>query len=193
MEEAASLRARFHDVELVISCGDMPAPYLEYIVEILNVPLFFVRGNHDLDYGEGRPGGDNLHKRVVEYRGLVFAGLEGSARYNQGDVQYTQTEMAFMFYQMTPELLMRQARGQMIDVFVTHSPPWGIHDIPTDKAHQGFKPFLRMIQWFRPRYMVHGHVDVLDNRKTTVTKVGACQVININPVRVLTIDPLSQP
>jgi len=38
---------RFGDVELVLSCGDLPYYYLEYIVSMLNVPLLYVHGNHD--------------------------------------------------------------------------------------------------------------------------------------------------
>ncbi len=30
---------RFSDVDLIISCGDLPHYYLEYIVSMLNVPL----------------------------------------------------------------------------------------------------------------------------------------------------------
>ncbi|MGW8250128.1 MAG: hypothetical protein ACWGO1_05765, partial [Anaerolineales bacterium] len=41
------IRKRFPDVELVIGCGDLPYYYLEYIISSLNVPLFYVRGNHD--------------------------------------------------------------------------------------------------------------------------------------------------
>src|ERR671919_2603436 len=40
--------------DLVISCGDLPYDYLEYIVTILSVPLLFVPGNHDPDI-KGRP------------------------------------------------------------------------------------------------------------------------------------------
>ena len=39
--------SRFPEVELVISCGDLDYLYLEYVVSMLNVPLFYVRGNHD--------------------------------------------------------------------------------------------------------------------------------------------------
>jgi len=31
----------------VLSCGDLPPYYLEFLVTVLDVPLFDVRGNHD--------------------------------------------------------------------------------------------------------------------------------------------------
>ena len=32
---------------LILACGDLPYYYLEYIVGLLDVPLFYVHGNHD--------------------------------------------------------------------------------------------------------------------------------------------------
>jgi len=100
MESAAHLRRRYHDVDLVVSCGDLPAAYLEFITSVLNVPLFYVRGNHDTGYSECPPGGENLHERIVTYRGLTFVGLEGSIRYNDSPIQYTNAEMSLMVLKM---------------------------------------------------------------------------------------------
>src|SRR5215204_5278653 len=36
-------------VEAVISCGDLPFDYLEYIITFLGVPVYYVLGNHDPD------------------------------------------------------------------------------------------------------------------------------------------------
>ena len=42
-----SLVEKFGGVDMVLSCGDLPYYYLEYIVSLLNVPLLYVHGNHD--------------------------------------------------------------------------------------------------------------------------------------------------
>ena len=42
------------DVDLVVSCGDLPFDYLEFILTTLSVPLIFVPGNHDPEL-RGRP------------------------------------------------------------------------------------------------------------------------------------------
>jgi len=39
-----TVRDRFADVDLVVSCGDLPAAYLEYVVTLLNKPLVYVPG-----------------------------------------------------------------------------------------------------------------------------------------------------
>ena len=79
-----SLVQRCADVDFVISCGDLPMHYLEYVTSMLNVPCFYVRGNHDLyEISESGAlktepqGWTNLDMRRVKFRGLTIAGLEG--------------------------------------------------------------------------------------------------------------------
>src|SRR3990167_3866988 len=42
-----AIRDRYGDVDLVAGCGDVPYFYLEFIVTMLNAPLYYVPGNHD--------------------------------------------------------------------------------------------------------------------------------------------------
>ena len=190
LESAVNLRRRYNDIQLIVSCGDMPASYLEFITTVLNIPLFYVRGNHDERYEEKPPGGENLHRRVIEHQGLTFAGLEGSMKYRNGVAQYTDMEMDWMVTQMGVGLgLRRWQQGHGIDVLVTHSPPFGIHD-KSDLAHRGFKGLLRFMDWYRPRYMLHGHVHTWDRRDTVTTCYNDTCVMNINPFTVLEIEPL---
>ncbi|MCS7072280.1 MAG: metallophosphoesterase family protein [Anaerolinea sp.] len=188
MENAAHLRRRYHDVELVVSCGDLSAAYLEFITSVLNVPLFYVRGNHDTAYDERPPGGENLHQRIVTYRGLTFVGLEGSIRYNNSPIQYTDSEMLMMVMKLAIPMNMRKLQyGRGCDILVTHSPPKGIHDMP-DRPHNGLSALLRFMEWYRPRYLLHGHVHTWDRRVQTTTQYLDTTVININPVTLLEVD-----
>ncbi len=41
------IKDKYADVDLVLGCGDLPYYYLEYIVTLLDVPLYYVPGNHD--------------------------------------------------------------------------------------------------------------------------------------------------
>lgn len=189
MESAVNLRRHYSDIELIVSCGDMPAVYLEFITSILNVPLFYVRGNHDERYDESPPGGDNLHQKLLVYKGLSFYGLEGSIRYNKSPIQYTESQMSLMVTEAYPMMQYNRLRRGGLDFFVTHSPAYGIHDAD-DPPHRGFKSMLRFLNWYKPRYMVHGHVHTWDRRKTTQTTYESTEILNINPVTVLDIEPL---
>ncbi|MEP7287307.1 MAG: metallophosphoesterase [Chloroflexota bacterium] len=188
IEDQNNLRRTYGDAEMVISCGDMPMPYLDLIISTLNVPLYFVRGNHDHQYTEGQPGGDNLDGHVKRFKGLTFAGLEGSPRYNDEAVQYSESQMFLKVLAFAPRLLLRRLRlGYGLDVMVTHAPPRDIHDLP-DQTHRGFRSLRLLMNWYRPRYLIHGHVDVWDNRRPTRTRFMETEVININPVKMLTIE-----
>lgn len=191
MSNLPYLRRTYTGVDFVISCGDLPAAYIELVTSVLSVPLFYVRGNHDQSYDQRPPGGEDLHRKFVRYRGLRMAGLEGCLRYNNGSIQYTESEMFLNVIQLAPGMLLRRLlRGSGVDVMVTHASPRGIHD-REDRPHQGFRSFNLLLRLYRPRYLIHGHIDIYDRRDTTWTEAWSTQVVNINPVRLLEIETLS--
>jgi len=188
LQDTKFLRREYSDVEAIISCGDMPAAYLEFIVTTLNVPLLYVRGNHDLEYKADYPGGDNLHGKVMRYKGLTFAGLEGSPRYNNEPIQYSESQMRWMVLGLAPALLWYWLRFRHgIDVMITHASPRDIHDLP-DRTHRGFRSLRLLMNLYKPRYLLHGHVDTWDRRRPTVTQYAGTEVINVNPMKVLTLE-----
>ena len=177
---------RFKDAELLVSCGDLPYFYLEFMISMLDRPLYFVRGNHAHEVeittaGERRApwGAVDLHRKVVRTDGgLLLAGIEGCNRYNNGPYQYTQSEMWQMVFELTPALLYNRIRyGRFLDIFVSHAPPWHIHDMD-DPTHQGIKAFRWLIQVFQPRYHLHGHIHVYRKDVVRQTQVGKTTVIN---------------
>jgi Icc-related predicted phosphoesterase len=189
LENADNLANVYGAAEILISCGDLPAHYLEYITSTMNLPLLYVRGNHDLYYKPEYPGGENLHGKVFNFRGFTFAGLEGCIRYNDEALQYSDTQMLFMVLGLAPKVLFHRLRtGRNIDIMVTHSPPRDIHDLP-DRAHRGFKALRLLIRLYRPHYLIHGHVDTYDSRRPTRTQFAGTEIININPVKLLTVEP----
>lgn len=191
LENAANLRRRYHDIDCIVSCGDMPSAYLDYISTILGKPLLYVRGNHDEQYDEKPPGGINLHENFVEFAGITFIGLEGCIKYNNGTIQYTQGDMRAKVIRLAPRLRWRRWRkGYGVDIFVAHSPPRGIHDIEDDYPHRGFDSFINFMDWYHPRYLLHGHVHTWDRRKATETQYKDTLIKNINPYMLLEVIPL---
>jgi Icc-related predicted phosphoesterase len=189
---SAQIRERFGDVNMVLSCGDLPYSYLEYVVSMLNVPCFYVHGNHDRpEYTSRgdvltRPGGwVNLDGRTVTARGIILGGLEGSMRYKpRAPFQYTEGEMAYKVWRMVPALLMnRVSRGRYLDILIAHAPPFGIHD-GEDSCHRGFKALLGFMTHFRPRYLLHGHKHIYGPEPWR-TRYLDTEVINVYPFRVI--------
>ena len=61
-----------------MSCGDLPPEYLASIREQLDVPLYYVRGNHDIRYQNSPPVGClDIHQRRITFKGLRIMGLRG--------------------------------------------------------------------------------------------------------------------
>ena len=146
--------ARFTDIDLVLACGDLPPEYLAFIANALEVPLYYVRGNHDLRYETSPPKGcHDLHGRLVRFKDLNLLGLEGSRWYNGGPQQYHENQMAAMIRRL--RFTLWRAGGP--DIIITHAPPRHIHD-EEDLCHRGFKSFVGLIKKYRPRYFIHGHI-----------------------------------
>lgn len=191
------IRERFNRAEVVISCGDLPYYYIEFIVSALNVPVFFVRGNHakllevsDSGHRTGPQGAIDLHRRHYRQGSVLLAGVEGSVRYKRGPFQYTQAQMWQHVFQLVPGLLVNNARyGRYLDIFVTHAPPWRIHDKP-DWPHQGIKSFLWLIKVFNPQYHFHGHIHLYGPNPVTETQFNKTRIINTYGYRLdsITID-----
>jgi Icc-related predicted phosphoesterase len=189
----SDVRQKYPGIDLIIGCGDLPFYYLEFLVSALDAPLVYVRGNHDGDpqyTAEGRiltsaQGGMDIHQRVVKVEGLLIAGLEGSMRYRtQASHMYTEGEMTANVMNLIPHLLWNRWRfGRALDILVTHSPPFQIHD-GEDIAHTGFKIFRSFMKWFQPKYLLHGHMHVYRYDIPRVTDFQQTKVINVYPYRV---------
>ena len=197
-----NIKPRFGDIEIVFGCGDLSYFYLEYIISSLDIPLYFVRGNHavKVEYGVAGErtapwGAVDLHKKVIRDRqtGLILAGIEGSLKYSDGDHQYTQLRMLWMVLQLVPSLIInRILHGRYLDIFVTHAPPWGIHD-QKDLPHNGIFAFRWFDKLFRPAIHLHGHIHIYNPGTVRKTAFGKTQIHNVFGHRVLRIDTPKKP
>lgn len=182
----------YPDVELVVGCGDLPFYYLEHVVTTLNRPVVYVHGNHDAEL-QARGDGSFAHRakgcylidgQVREVKGMLFMGMGGSIQYIPGAPhQYTEGEMRLRVAQVLPRLLANWiVHGRFIDVLVTHSAPYRVHD-GRDRAHVGFRTFLQVIALFKPKVLLHGHMHDRSEERPMDTVVGSTRVIGVFPVR----------
>ena len=148
------VRGKLDDIDLILSCGDLKAEYLSFLVTMGHAPLLYVHGNHDGGYEHKPPEGcDCIEDKLVKINGLRILGLGGSRKYSGGPHQYTDRQMQRRIWKQS--LALWQAKG--VDIVLTHAPVRGYGD-QEDMAHRGFDCFQGLLDRYHPRYLVHGHV-----------------------------------
>ena len=187
-----SIKQRYADVDIILSAGDLPMDYIDFIVSSLNKPLYFVIGNHHTGFPYNKSenlsleydieihycGATYIDTKVKNEEGLLIAGLGGCMRYNQGENQFSDFQMKMRILKLLPALVFnRLFRGRFLDILLTHASPLGIHD-RDDKCHRGFKCFLWFMRVFKPRYLIHGHIHLYDLSEVRTTKYHSTLVVN---------------
>ncbi|HWQ06104.1 MAG TPA: metallophosphoesterase [Feifaniaceae bacterium] len=144
----------FKGVDVIVSCGDLKAEYLSFLVTMIPAPLLYVRGNHDGRYEQNPPDGCiDLEEKPVVIKGVRFVGFGGCKCSKTEANHYSEREMARRV-KKTERLLTIQRKG--FDVLVTHAPAADLGD-GEDSFHEGFEAFRALIDRFEPRYHLHGH------------------------------------
>lgn len=188
--------------DLVLSAGDLPWDYLEWVASCVDAPMVFVPGNHDPEIKTARLGRSGLHteagmpcdaprprgvvnadQQVVEAAGLRIAGLGGCVKYRSGPHQYTQRQYATRAHR-----LVRRARSAgPVDVLLTHAPPIGLGD-GEDRPHIGIQALHGVLERLEPTWHLHGHIHPYGLRMPD-RHVGRTTIRNVIPWKVLDVTP----
>ena len=178
-------RRKLEGIDLILSCGDLPAEYLSFLTCFTHAPILYIHGNHDGKYEKKPPEGCIcIEDKVYVHEGVRILGLGGSMCYNRGPHQYTERQM----YKRVRKLFFRIWLTKGFDILLTHAPALGLGD-DTDLAHRGFETFLHLIDKYRPRVMAHGHVHQsyrfdfkreLQRGETLVVNACGCYVFDLN-------------
>jgi uncharacterized protein len=152
--------------ELILLLGDLEPAWTDGLAPI-DLPKLGVLGNHDAAGALQAVGAEELHLRRVEAGGLSFSGFGGSPRYSEhGANEWTEEEAA--------ELLERLPAA---DVLLTHSPPAGVNDDPTDPVHRGSPALREWVERHRPGWLLHGHTQ--PDPACRVHRLGDTRVVHV--------------
>lgn len=173
------------DYDLILSCGDLKAEYLSFLVTMARCPVFYVHGNHDTSYDRKPPlGCDCIEDKLVEVNGVKILGLGGSRKYGGGKHQYSEKEMQKRIRRLRFALW----RAGGVDIVVTHAPVAGVGD-GEDIAHKGFEAFRELLDKYHPQYLLHGHMHLCYGQdKTRQRQYGQTTVINADGKIVLDVE-----
>ena len=170
-----STAKRLADIDLVLSAGDLHPKYLEFLVTMLNVPLIYVRGNHDGVYDHEPPEGcEDADGKLIEIecgkhaerQKVRVIGFGGSMRYkNDSSDMYTENEMMARVRKAEHDIckrrLVRSIKGQSgdssLNILLTHAPCRGYGDME-DLPHMGFECFNYFLNKYSPQLHCYGHV-----------------------------------
>lgn len=145
---------RLKEFDLILSCGDLKAEYLSFLVTMARCPVLYVHGNHDESFDRRPPEGcDCIEDKLVSYNGLRILGLGGCRQYHPGKHQYTEAQMRKRIQKLGRQI--KKAGG--VDIVLTHAPAQGLGDA-SDPAHMGFEALRELLEQYHPTYLVHGHV-----------------------------------
>ncbi len=165
---------KLKEFDLILACGDLKVPYLEFLVTMARCPLLYVHGNHDERFPREPEGCICIDDTLYEYQGLRIVGLGGSYRYRSGQYMYTERQMRRRIWKLSFKLW----RKKGFDILVTHAPARGINDFDT-VSHRGFECFVKLLDRYSPRLFVHGHIH--RNYGTEIprrTQRGATEIYN---------------
>ena len=166
-----SIKNRFSGVDLILSAGDLPADYLNFIASGLNKPLLFVFGNRYADKTAKKAVQDSglthAGSKIIREGELIVAGFGGSVHNGREPNRYTEFQLYLNILKLTPKMIYyRLFHGRFADILLTHAPPGEV------------KAFLFFIKVFKPKYMVHGHIHLYDISETRCTRKMETEVIN---------------
>lgn len=156
-ETLALLRKAEREVspEAVIVCGDVTTygseEYMRRLLDNFETDLVAVPGNCDTDdmLRMLEEAGASVHNRRVRIHGLDVFGFGGGL-----------PSHSHMPFEVDEKDMVAGLRGVAVPggVMVTHTPPRGVNDIDRTGNHIGSQGIMEVVEEFRPRLVLSGHV-----------------------------------
>ncbi|MDQ3128239.1 MAG: metallophosphoesterase [Chloroflexota bacterium] len=143
----------------VIGCGDLEPEWLMFLADAFNTPLVYVRGNHDRGGGwTKRPllvpvwleAGRVDRLAGIPVVGLEWPGVDAAGNQRRPWLAWRQT------ITIARRLLLARLWRRPV-IVISHVPPAGVGDVPTDAYHVGFPAYRWLLDRLGPPIWLHGH------------------------------------
>jgi hypothetical protein len=180
-------RSTIGPVDGILGAGDLEPDYLSFLADAFRAPLVLVRGNHD----RGGAWEHNQHliptpldTSFETVGGIVVAGLS----WPSWRAQPVRRDDPGAWSQALRLAWRARVRGPSPQIILSHVPPKGLGDSPTDPYHAGFAGYRWLVGVLRPVLWIHGHTTLAaaENWRTTWKETT---VINVTGAAVIEIEP----
>ena len=174
-------------VDLIVGCGDLDCDDLTFIADGFNSPIVYVQGNHDSnERWEQRRGycPEAIHTtQIIQRAGLPIAGLTWPGRRGKGGNRSERVAWSQAMRLATRRL------GRVDPMIVlSHVPPLGAGDVPTDPYHRGFKGYRWLLERLEPTLWLHGHTPLAATTEWKI-QVGPTTVVNVTGAVIIDLIP----
>jgi Icc-related predicted phosphoesterase len=180
-------RAAVMPIDLIVGCGDLDCDDLSFIADGFDAPMDYVMGNHDSDDRWKQCGAtcpEAIRSTAIRHSaGLSIAGLNWPGTRGKGG---NRSERAAWSQSM--KLVTRRIGHFEPMIILSHVPPFGVGDVPTDAYHRGFKGYRWLMERIEPTLWLHGHTPLaastewdLQSGRTRVVNVTGAVVIDLLP------------
>jgi Icc-related predicted phosphoesterase len=173
-------------IDAIVGAGDLEPEYLSLLADAFHVPLFYVLGNHDRGAG-WQEHADHLPDpmldgRVEHLHGLDVVGLSWPGNHRGRAVR----DDGAAWLQALRAYLRHLLRRRPL-LMISHVPPEGCGDDPTDPYHAGFAAYRWLARRTHPPLWLHGHTTVA-TQKTLVSEVDSTHLVNVTGAVLLELD-----
>jgi uncharacterized protein len=185
-------RAGLGSLDGVLGCGDLNPSWLNFLGDAFHVPVVYVRGNHD-------HGGAWADRSVIapawlrtgdiaRLAGILIGGLEWPGIDEPGN-----RRRPWLAWRHALALARRVLTGRVLGrrepiVVISHVPPRGAGDTPTDPYHVGFEAYRWLVDRLHPPLWLHGHTApaatpelVCHAGETTLVNVTGAVLVELRP------------
>lgn len=193
--EVETNRAALLPVDAVVGCGDLDPHWLAFLADAFEVPLVYVRGNHDHggDWDEHdpvvpspMPSGTTCRLSGLTVGALEWPGAGSAHNARRADLAWLGA-LGLVRRRVTDRL--RALRAGPLDplLVISHAAPEGAGDAP-DLYHRGFPAYRMLLERIRPPVWLHGHTTTAAV-DSLVVRAGPTTLVNVTGAVLVELVP----
>jgi hypothetical protein len=180
-------REAIRPVDLILGCGDLDHDDLAFVADAFDGPLVYVEGNHDSGAGWERSK-ETCPPPMPPTFVIRRAGLRIGGAGWPGATRRVSDRSELRAWRQSVTLATRLLAHSEPVILMSHVPPLGAGDVPSDPYHRGFKGYAWLLGMARPQLWLHGHTPMASTRDWHI-RINGTEVVNVTGAVVIELLP----